>query len=57
MSPILFNSYLEKAVRSWNSQLMTLNFPDQSGEKHFTKTDQVILADDENSMQWALFES
>jgi hypothetical protein len=41
-------------VKRWNSKLMTLNFPDQFGEIYFTKTDQVVMADNENTMQRAL---
>jgi hypothetical protein len=48
---------LEKAVRRWNSQFITLNFPDQFEELYFTKIDQVVMAGDENAMQRVLFES
>jgi hypothetical protein len=52
---------LHDAVRRRKSQLITLNCPDQCGERNFIRTsmfadDQVVMADDENAMQRALYE-
>jgi hypothetical protein len=52
---------LDDAVRTWKSQLITLNCPYQFGEGNFIITsmsadEQVVMADDENAMQGAFYE-
>jgi hypothetical protein len=44
-SPVLFNLYLDEAVRRWKSQLIILNFPCQFWERNFMTT--LMFADDQ----------
>jgi len=61
MSPILFNIYLDDAVRHWQSQLKILHISDNLKKEKFIKTfmfadDQVIISDNEDTLQRALHE-
>jgi hypothetical protein len=59
ISPILFNIYLDDAVRQ--SQLKILHISDKLNKEKFIKTfmfadDQVIISDNEDTLQRALHE-
>jgi hypothetical protein len=61
MSPILFNIYLDDAVRHWQSQLKILHISNKLNKEKFIKTfmyadDQVIISDNEDTLQRALHE-
>jgi hypothetical protein len=61
MSQILFNIYLDDAVRHWQSQLKILHISDNLKKEKFIKTfmfadDQVIISDNEDTLQRALHE-
>ena len=52
---------MDDPVREWKQRLEILNFSDSFSERNFVKTlmfadDQVIIADNENSLQRALYE-
>jgi hypothetical protein len=60
MSPVLFNLYLDDAIRQWQSQLKTLYIPNNLKKEKFLTfmfaDDQVIISDNEETFQRALHE-
>jgi hypothetical protein len=61
MSPMLFNLYLDNAVRHWQSQLKILHVHENLKKEEFIKTfvyagNQVIISDNEETLQRALHE-
>lgn len=61
MSPILFNLYIDDAIRAWKRKLLQLGFDNDINSDNFVLTlmfadDQVIISNSENTLQRALFE-
>jgi hypothetical protein len=58
---MLFNLYLDEDTKRWESQMITSNFPGQLWVRNVIKMlmfayEQVVMADDENTTQRALYE-
>ena len=61
LSPILFNLYIDDAIRIWNRKLLQLGFSNDLNSDNFVMTllfadDQVIVSNSDDILQRALFE-